>query len=467
MLTSRKRLLRKFAIAFLSTGGVAGLGCGKDLLDPPSSAGDMTRVLPTSRVVEQWDANRIRVLAYNHGGVELGQCSSGRGDILNCQCAPNRGKYESKPLRSIEDAAGRGGGRFVSLNEGTFRQYSSRVDASGRVVVGAGPVSAESSASTAHYRMGMEWRRFVLWKLESPPSANMRKRPFVSAVEYGIAARMDLDVRITSVEGGASAEFSLADLETKLARSEATAVVRYDIVGASKPILPKAPVAVNSVSAYIRALTDFHDAVRDISDAWKDAEKLPVEDGGTNDFYIGLIAYYVTGPRVGDGFTETAWVDPTNTCEGFEYPKTATLALRTLSCDFKDKISNKKLEIGIIVNGSPVWSGVVRPGRLKSVGRSLQILQQAELALVEYDLISDDDLGAIKIDVTEPIDDQAEFKTGRGKCTVAYSLEAVTGGPAPAALVLPGEGGVPPSPESDGGDAGAALPARVDAGAGG
>lgn len=318
---------RRSALILVSAALATGCGGGQH----PEPVARRGRIERNSNFIEAVGRNRIRVVAFDFGGVELGQCTTPEGDLRSKMCVPASDNVSRDGKLEKEDVS-----TLSSLNSGMFRQYSLRTDNSGSVKISVpSPVEgkADIKISISRHMLVFEWRRYVLEslseKLSKWPFLELLRRealedqePYVSALERGVAVRVVFNVSLRSTDANAALSFGFGSLATALARSEAEVEVGYELIGTTMDILPERATNITSVDGYIDAMTRFYDAVRRISTAWEcvDREamkdrlsKEPVlisyqpacdnngtltqagRDAGT--FAPGILAYYVTGVR--------------------------------------------------------------------------------------------------------------------------------------------------------------------------
>ena len=246
------------------------------------------RTSAPTRYTERTDDNRIRVVAIDFGGVELGQCADDVGNLLPASCLPE-GQAAPPQLD-------------CTLTSGMFRQYSTQVsttmDASGAVSL----VSVSAQTYASHNFFVLEWRRYCL---QSPEVWGPADEAFVSGIEKGVAVRIIFDVKLQTVDAKLAANFGIANLSTALARNEARVEVSYEILGTTLDLVPSKALIVTSLSEYLDAVGEFYRAVKIVSSA---TGTLPPNhpDAPPRDvtlsrsmFPLSTLAYYVSGPNVG------------------------------------------------------------------------------------------------------------------------------------------------------------------------
>ena len=222
------------------------------------------RLEKTSHFTEAVGRNRIRVVAFDFGGVELGQCTTPEGDLLSTTCTRDhqntttftRGTQKRRYHEYNEGDAFQG---ISDLNAGMFRQYSMRTDTNGSsslsVVVTSG--KQETKVSISHHVLIFEWRRYVLEEIHIDGPT----KPHVSALERGIGVRIVFSVSLRSTDAALAATFGFGSLATALARSEAEVEVGYELIGTTMDILPERATNITSVDGYMDAMTKFYDCL--------------------------------------------------------------------------------------------------------------------------------------------------------------------------------------------------------------
>jgi hypothetical protein len=85
--------------------------------------------------------------------------------------------------------------------------------------------------------------------------------------------------------------------------------VTYQIAGTILDFLPRRPPAITSVDAYVATLSEFHEAVYQIGQAWAECTGLKIEKNKTpptkEGFPLSTIAYYIYGDGIGDSLETT------------------------------------------------------------------------------------------------------------------------------------------------------------------
>lgn len=173
----------------------------------------------------------------------------------------------------------------------------------------------------AQLRNDAEYLRTIIQEYQpTDASASEPNRPYVSAIEKGIAVRIIFDVQLRTTDSQLSASFGIANLAAVLARNEATVEVSYEVTGTTIDPLPEEAIIISSVDEYLDAFKRFHIAVADISNAWDSyaidgsnrtftlrATDQPSTPITVTDSHFGLaqLAYYVQGTGVGDIFALT------------------------------------------------------------------------------------------------------------------------------------------------------------------
>jgi len=287
------------------------------------------RTSAPTRYIERTDANRIRVVAIDFGGVTLGQCADDDGNLLAYSCLRTGSSrsisMEQSDHRFDFGAQGRrpqpdllpappddSSSELSSMTSGMFRQYSTQVGTTVEASVAAGTVGANTKVYFSRNFLVLEWRRFYLDKAELEQSDS--HAPFVSAIEKGIAVRIIFDVRLRTADAKLTANFGIADLSTALARNEATVEVSYEILGITLDPVPSKALIITSLTEYLAAIDEFYRAVNLISRAAQEYESngkrqsftFNINDGTslavkdmTVAFQPAALAYYVTGRGVG------------------------------------------------------------------------------------------------------------------------------------------------------------------------
>ena len=328
---------RVLVVVFLSVVVIAGCAGGGQLQPEPVQR--RGRIERSSNFVEAVGRNRIRVVAFDFGGVKMGQCATPEGDLIDGVCAQTRAIPNAVPdtldvtqgapeIDTLEIT--RGGVKYSSAqlkqrplsdyNSGMFRQYSLRTDTTGSAAVAvAAGAKSDSKIFISRHLLVFEWRRYTLDETAGPGAAS--RSPYVSGIERGIAVRVVFDVSLRSVDVNASLTFGFGSLATALASSRASVEVGYELIGTTMDILPERATNITSVDGYIEAMNRFYDAVRRISLAWECIDfskasavstrgECTVVPASTNtpakytqagqdasSFVPGILAYYVSGVR--------------------------------------------------------------------------------------------------------------------------------------------------------------------------
>lgn len=291
------------------------------------------RTSAPTRYVERTDANRIRVVAIDFGGVELGQCADSEGNLIARICVPqNDPKNQDAGAEYPTTTEHRPGNPPVvsgasvpvdptAMTYGMFRQYSTQVGTTVDTSVAIGPVGSDAKVYFSRNFLVLEWRRYDLETSKLNPSS---EPGFVSAVERGVAVRIIFDVKLSTVDSKFTASFGIADLSAVLARNEATVEVSYEILGTTLDPLPGSSIIITSLTEYLGAVDEFFSAVNMISRAVQH-----YQSGATGDFDVNegtalppkkikidedtfsndVLAYYVSGRDVGDHFALLRNVD--------------------------------------------------------------------------------------------------------------------------------------------------------------
>ena len=263
---------RRSALALVTAALAAGCG-GKnggthEVSNPLQRRG---RLEKTSHFTEAVGRNRIRVVAFDFGGVTLGQCATPEGDLISGSCVEydfiRRGS-NNHPRANYKLSET----DIVDLNAGMFRQYSTRTDTKGdaSLSVVVIPGKQETKISISHHVLIFEWRRYLLEDIPVLPSTQyFQTSAHVSAIEKGVGVRIVFSVSLRSTDAALAATFGFGSLATALARSEAEVEVGYELIGTTMDILPERATNITSVDGYMDAMTRFYDAVRRVSSAWE------------------------------------------------------------------------------------------------------------------------------------------------------------------------------------------------------
>jgi hypothetical protein len=258
------------------------------------------RTAAPTRYTERTDDNRIRVVAIDFGGVELGQCADDVGNLLPASCLPP----DATPAREPE----------CTLSSGMFRQYSTQVGTTVDTSIAVALLGVSGQTFYSHNFFVLEWRRYCL---QSPdywgPAA---EATFVSAIEKGVAVRIIFDVKLQTIDAKLAVNFGLANLSMALARNEARVEVSYEILGTTLDLVPSKALIVTSLSEYLDAIDEFYRAVKIVSSTSGILPPSPSEMGGCEQpgrpiedhalssqmFPLSTLAYYVSGPNVGANY---------------------------------------------------------------------------------------------------------------------------------------------------------------------
>lgn len=383
----------------------AGLLSGQ--LDPESAArlATLGRSSAPTRYTERTDANRIRVVAFDFGGAELGQYADPAGNLVSGTCVPaeNIGdfvRYGPWEAPEASDTPAAAGEDLLQLYKGMFRQYGRQVGTTIKLQGEAGPVEGEFQSYISHNFLVLEWRRYRLVRLDQAADCIASH---VSAIENGVAVRIVFDVRLKTTDAKLSAEFGIADLAAALSRNEASVEVSYELVGTALDLLPREAIVISSLGEYLEAMKRFHAAVVTIRDAWRDYAKradenapivvetdretgspTKVEYDRQRIFTPDDLAYYVDGANVGDTALHLRNVE---TCEDLEtlrsHYATRTQELRaelygdesTAESDSRRKDRDRGL-IGKLERLERSRARAVRPSWRAEIRRDLRALRE-------------------------------------------------------------------------------------------
>lgn len=260
------------------------------------------RTAAPTRYTERTDDNRIRVVAIDFGGVELGQCADDVGNLLPASCVPPR--FDQPAESELE----------CTLSSGMFRQYSTLVGTTIDTSIAVALLGGSGQTYYSHNFFVLEWRRYCL---QSPGySSQATGSTFVSGIEKGVAVRIIFDVKLTTVDAALAMNFGIAALSTALARNEARVEVSYEILGTTLDLVPSKALIVTSLSEYLDAIDEFYRAVKIVSGA--SGMLLPNDVEAVDDelsarrknglalspkiFPLSTLAYYVSGPNVGANY---------------------------------------------------------------------------------------------------------------------------------------------------------------------
>jgi hypothetical protein len=264
------------------------------------------RTAAPTRYTERTDDNRIRIVAIDFGGVELGQCADDVGNLLPASCLPPSAEPSSEP--------------DCTLSSGMFRQYSTQVGTTVDTSIAVALLGGAGQTYYSHNFFVLEWRRYCL---QSPsywgpaPGAT-----FVSGIERGVAVRIIFDVKLQTIDANLAVNFGLANLSTALARNEARVEVSYEVLGTTLDLVPSKALIVTSLSEYLDAVDEFYRAVKIVSGASgmlppnysemmeQERESHPIErvrpaknpELSEQIFPLSTLAYYVSGPNVGANY---------------------------------------------------------------------------------------------------------------------------------------------------------------------
>lgn len=272
------------------------------------------RTSAPTRYSEKTDENRIRVVAFDFGGADLGQQSDDGGNLWGGYChRPQPTKVDIRVEPSLgEPAPAAGAPQTIELYKGMFREFSKKIGTGVEVELAVGPAKTTTKVHFSHNFLVLEWRRYQLERLID--NSGCEDEPYVSAIEKGVAIRVVFDVKLRTTDAQLSLSFGIAELAAALARNEATVEVSYEVVGTNLDFLPNEAIVITSLSEYMKVLAELHSAIAKLSDAWEqyntNASVIEVKDRtGTvrkrdrrEVFSPDQLAYYVQGFLVGDTF---------------------------------------------------------------------------------------------------------------------------------------------------------------------
>ena len=243
----------------------------------------------------------VRVLAMNLKSIRLGQCVDYAGGLINFLCS---GNGEEVKLDTSEN-----------LNREQFRYYSSltdlKTDSSAKGGYGGVSASAKIKTTFARYRIVTEWARFRSQIISNNlPKINeqaqtylqsvtmLKKTPYISAVDVGIAIRIIYDVRLDTDSVDAALSFGLANLATAVAQNRAQVELQYDVVGAGVVKLPASAVLqVSNIQQLMDAQNNFYNMIREMSTEWADyrneTDQTKKQAKGGK-FNFGVISYEIS-----------------------------------------------------------------------------------------------------------------------------------------------------------------------------